>query len=296
VLITLLFVVAWPIAKLLDMVLGKEHGTFFRRAELKELVHLHAEDGGGGNSQTGEPLTDDEVRIIRGAIDLKEKIISEVMTPINEVYAISIDDVLDKELLQKIVDSGHDRVPVYHLTRDHFVGIISVKNLIMLDPHAQSLVRDVKLYRVPLVPGDMPLYELLHQFQSGRSHMAIVLDPANHINPIGIITLEDLIEELLQAEILDEDDLRRQKHTESKTALIEEIAKDKRLQGYLHRPSLFPDQTMRRHSMAPSTFRRNTTFVPAQNVNPYAIAPANLISLNDDGITETTPILKKPAP
>lgn len=82
-----------------------------------------------------------------------------------------------------------------------------------------------------MVGSDMPLYDMLHQFQTGRSRifhiilfdlfvtlkmywweedMSIVLDPNDHITPQGIITLEDVMEELLQEEIFDEDDYRRQ--------------------------------------------------------------------------------------
>ncbi len=62
----LLFIVAYPVGKLLDLLLGKDHVTRFKRSELKELVNIHGEDREG-------PLTVDETTIIKGALDMKYK-------------------------------------------------------------------------------------------------------------------------------------------------------------------------------------------------------------------------------
>jgi len=303
VLMGLLFVIAWPIAKLLDMILGKETGTFFRRTELKELVHLHAEDPLKAN---GESLSIDEVRIIKGAIDMKEKTVGECQTLANDVFAISIDTILDRETLKQIVDAGHYRIPVYHTGRDHFIGMILTKDLILLDPDAATPVRDLKLYKVPIVTGDMPLYDMLHQFQTGRSHMAIVLDPKDHINPTGIITLEDVIEELLQEEILDEEDLR-------KTIEQKDMARDVRLAKAFHRKYSLATDTIRRSSLG--AFSVTPQFGPQAHF-PLNASTSSLSSMEKhkvtfdhtphlherssphlspirETLTEKTPILKK---
>ena len=96
--------VAWPTAKLLDYCLGEEHGTTYRKAELKTFVSLHQQIG-------TEHLNDDEVTIIRAVLDLNDKTVADVMTPIEDVYTLPIDHVLD--------DAGVDElVPVSytHLT------------------------------------------------------------------------------------------------------------------------------------------------------------------------------------
>ena len=59
-------------------------------------------------------------------------------------------------------------------------------------------MRDVKLRPIPFVPADKPLYDLLNLFQHGRSHLAMVVDAEDHLTLVGIITLEDVIEELIQ--------------------------------------------------------------------------------------------------
>eukprot|EP01113_Clastostelium_recurvatum_P035190 TRINITY_DN486_c0_g1_i2.p1 TRINITY_DN486_c0_g1~~TRINITY_DN486_c0_g1_i2.p1 ORF type:complete len:554 (+),score=134.04 TRINITY_DN486_c0_g1_i2:68-1729(+) len=230
-LIALLFPLGWPISKLLDAILGKEHGTFFRRAELKELVHIHAEDI---HAPFGENLTYDEVRIIKGALDMKEKSVHDCLTPADKIFAVNIDDRLDRDMLIKIVESGHHRIPVFHRTRDHFIGMILIQDLVMLNPADGTPVRNIKLYRVPIVDCGMPLYSMLHQFQTGRSHMAVVLDSKDHITPMGLLTLEDVMEELLQEDILDEEDVRIAAGEDK------DILKDIRLTSALRRGSLVP--------------------------------------------------------
>ena len=75
VLMGLLFVIAWPISKLLDLLLGHSHATFFRRAELKELVDIHLKEDDESNE---EPLTLDESRIIKGMFYLLSKSIKMI--------------------------------------------------------------------------------------------------------------------------------------------------------------------------------------------------------------------------
>eukprot|EP01111_Echinosteliopsis_oligospora_P009091 TRINITY_DN2602_c0_g1_i7.p2 TRINITY_DN2602_c0_g1~~TRINITY_DN2602_c0_g1_i7.p2 ORF type:complete len:236 (-),score=65.89 TRINITY_DN2602_c0_g1_i7:207-914(-) len=84
------------------------------------------------------------------------------------------------------------------------------KNLLAINRSSiNTPVRNIKQYRIPSVEAGLPLYDMLTHFQSGRSHMAMVLDEKDRMTCIGIITLEDVIEELLQTEILDEADLSR---------------------------------------------------------------------------------------
>ena len=101
-------IVAWPVAKLLEFVLGPHHGIIYRRAELKELIAMHSSVG-----EYGGDLKTDTVTIIGGALDLQEKVVKQAMTPIEQVFMLSIDAKLDYETLRKICSTGHSRVPVY---------------------------------------------------------------------------------------------------------------------------------------------------------------------------------------
>ncbi|KAJ2719288.1 hypothetical protein GGI07_005305 [Coemansia sp. Benny D115] len=243
---------AYPIALLLDAVLGASHGATYKKAQLKELVSM-------SDSAHGGSLSTDEITIIRGALDLSEKRVANVMTDLRNVFMVDLDMHLDRALLTEILKRGYSRVPVYHTCREHIVGVLLVKSLILLDPDDAVPVRDTHIAPVPIVTTDTSLYDILNAFQEGGSHMAVVVgmpvpedsrcalgigaslssettlvdesaallsdatttdhrmlpnylvaktqhkDLDSYV-PIGIITLEDVIEELIQEEIIDETD------------------------------------------------------------------------------------------
>ncbi|KAJ9084461.1 hypothetical protein DSO57_1024142 [Entomophthora muscae] len=198
VLIWIMFPVAYPFATLLDFLLGENHGFMYRKAELKELVAIHGNDHGGS-------LSYDEVTIIRGALDLSEKMARQVMTPWSFVFMIDLASNLDWVTMRDIQRAGHSRVPIFEGSRNNCVGLILTKSLLLLNPNMSTPVSDVRIYYIPKVRGDTSLVNLLNIFQEGASHMAQVVDDEN--KPIGIVTLEDVIEELIQEEIIDETDV-----------------------------------------------------------------------------------------
>ncbi|EPQ28589.1 uncharacterized protein PFL1_03892 [Pseudozyma flocculosa PF-1] len=104
----LLWPIAYPVSRVLHWTLGPHHGIVYRRAELKELVNMHAATGGRGDLNT------DTVTIVGGALDLQEKVVKQAMTPIDKVFMIPLEAKLDYHMLQEIVGSGHSRIPVYH--------------------------------------------------------------------------------------------------------------------------------------------------------------------------------------
>ncbi|KAK4438029.1 DUF21 domain-containing protein [Sesamum alatum] len=170
VLVWICFPVAYPISKLLDLLLGHRHRALFRRAELKTLVNLHGNEAGKG----GE-LTHDETTIIAGALELSEKTAGDAMTPISETFAIDINAKLDRSLMNLILEKGHSRVPVYYEQPTNIIGLVLVKNLLTIHPEDEVPVKSVTIRRIPRVPETMPLYDILNEFQKGHSHMAVVV-------------------------------------------------------------------------------------------------------------------------
>ncbi|KAI3835752.1 hypothetical protein MKW92_033215 [Papaver armeniacum] len=158
--------------QILDLVLGHNNEGLFRRAQLKALVSIHSKEAGKG----GE-LTHDETTIISGALDLTEKTAEEAMTPIESTFSLDVDSKLNWEAIGKILARGHSRVPVYSGNPKNIIGLLLVKSLLTVRPEEETPVSAVSIRRIPRVPADMPLYDILNEFQNGSSHMAAVVKP-----------------------------------------------------------------------------------------------------------------------
>ncbi|KAK9206718.1 hypothetical protein WN943_016997 [Citrus x changshan-huyou] len=169
ILMIICYPIAYPIGKILDAVLG-HHDALFRRAQLKALVSIHSQEAGKG----GE-LTHDETTIISGALDLTEKTAEEAMTPIESTFSLDVNSKLDWEAIGKILARGHSRVPIYSGNPKNIIGLLLVKSLLTVRAETETPVSAVSIRRMPRVPADMPLYDILNEFQKGSSHMAAVV-------------------------------------------------------------------------------------------------------------------------
>ncbi|PRP83604.1 hypothetical protein PROFUN_08330 [Planoprotostelium fungivorum] len=192
------FPISYPIGLLLDRLLGGDHGEYYKRSELKELVTMHAAVNQG-------PLSIDECNIINGALDMKTKTVKDCMTSLEKVFMVGQDEVFDEIMSNNLISDGHSRVPVYRDNRNNIVGLLLVKHLLGVSTDKRMPIKQIGLRPLPGVLTDKPLYDMLNEFQTGRSHMATVTDSSRG-ELVGIITLEDVIEELIQEEIEDETD------------------------------------------------------------------------------------------
>ncbi|OQE46327.1 hypothetical protein PENCOP_c001G00775 [Penicillium coprophilum] len=196
--------VAWPIAKLLDRLLGEDHGTIYKKAGLKTLVTLHKTLG-----EAGEQLNSDEVTIISAVLDLKEKSVGSIMTPMKDVFTMSADTVLDEHTMDHILSQGYSRIPIHAPDNPmNFVGMLLVKMLITYDPEDCKHVRDFALATLPETRPETSCLDIVNFFQEGKSHMVLVSEyPSEDRGALGVVTLEDVIEELIGEEIIDESDV-----------------------------------------------------------------------------------------
>ncbi|KAJ5959674.1 uncharacterized protein N7479_006824 [Penicillium vulpinum] len=196
--------VAWPIAKLLDRLLGEDHGTIYKKAGLKTLVTLHKTLG-----EAGEQLNSDEVTIISAVLDLKEKSVGSIMTPMDDVFTMSADTVLDERTMDHILSQGYSRIPIHSPDNPmNFVGMLLVKMLITYDPEDCKRVREFALATLPETRPETSCLDIVNFFQEGKSHMVLVSEyPSEDRGALGVVTLEDVIEELIGEEIIDESDV-----------------------------------------------------------------------------------------
>lgn len=197
--------VAWPTAKFLDYLLGEDHGTTYKKAGLKTLVTLHKTLG----TSPDERLNEDEVTIISAVLDLKAKPVGSIMTPMDDVFTMSSDTVLDEKMMENILSAGYSRIPIHTPDNpDNFVGMLLVKMLITYDPEDALRVRDFALATLPETRPETSCLDIINFFQEGKSHMVLVSDyPGDSYGAVGVVTLEDVIEELIGEEIIDESDV-----------------------------------------------------------------------------------------
>ncbi|KAG8652958.1 hypothetical protein MANES_06G153200v8 [Manihot esculenta] len=174
------FPLAYPISKLLDLILGKKHSALLRRAELKTLVDMHGKEAGKG----GE-LTQDETTIITGALDMTQKTAKDAMTPLPKIFSLDINSKLDEKTMEQIMSTGHSRIPIYSGKPANIIGLILVKNLIKFRPEDETPIRDITIRKIPRVHDHLPLYDILNQFQIGHSHMAVVVKCKNDVEEIA---------------------------------------------------------------------------------------------------------------
>jgi len=177
--------IAFPVAKLLDYLLGEDEGTVYKKAELKTFVSLHRYLG-------TENLDEDEVTIISSVLELSEKSIESIMTPISSVYTLAWDQILDDGTIKEIMDAGYSRVPIYQGEKDNFVGMLLIKKLLAYDPDDRLPVSHFPLSVLPEGEHTMNCLQALNFFQEGRSHILLVSNsPGQDHGAIGVVTLED---------------------------------------------------------------------------------------------------------
>ncbi|XP_060947277.1 metal transporter CNNM2 isoform X1 [Limanda limanda] len=209
----LTFPASYPVSKLLDYLLGQEIGTVYNREKLLEMLRV---------TDPYNDLVKEELNIIQGALELRTKTVEDVMTPLRDCFMIPGDATLDFNSMSEIMKSGYTRIPVFEGERSNIVDQLFVKDLAFVDPDDSTPLKTItKFYSHPLhyVFNDTKLDAMLEEFKKGKSHLAIVQrvnnegegDPFYEV--LGIVTLEDVIEEIIKSEILDETDL----YTDNKT-------------------------------------------------------------------------------
>ena len=176
---------------LIDKKVGKK-GQSISYSELSDAIEITVDESA--------PL--EEKKILKGIATFGEKEASEIMQSRVNVTAIE-DKISFQEVLKLVIDSGFSRIPVYKESFDHVIGVLYIKDLI---PYSKA---DKNIDWLPLVrpaifvPENKRINVILQDFREKKIHLAIVVDEYGGTS--GIITLEDIIEEIV-GEISDEFD------------------------------------------------------------------------------------------
>ena len=240
------FPLSYPIAKLMDCMIGEDIGHIKNRKYLSAYIELTSKENA---------LCPMEVLAVKGTLALQDKTVKSIMTPIKDVFMMDIESVIDQQLFMQILETGYSRIPVYEGSKNNIIGLLHIKELAAVfatkldKPITISQLMESVKRELIFVSGETPLSKeyLMGQFKRG-THLALVteniinqktgklsrikrlnpfsskesnLPPSSSRHVIGVITLEDIIEEILQTEIIDETDtIIDNKYREKRKGLI----------------------------------------------------------------------------
>jgi len=196
-----LIFLSWPISRPLQLLLDKlfhdQGGHLQTRHELGLMLSEHL--------QTNESeLDEDEVGIMRGALQLSEKRVRDIMTPIADVYSLLPHSVIDDKVIDQIKATGYSRIPVFNQEKTICFGVLLVKQLVDIDfDENPPRVDELPLYPIQLIGSMTALDTMLRKFIGTHTHL-MPIERDDRI--VGVVTIEDLIEEIVGQEIIDETD------------------------------------------------------------------------------------------
>jgi len=169
------------------------HRTFVSEEEIKHLVTEGRHQG---------VLDKTEEELIHSVFEFSETAVKKVMVPRPKIFALDV-STPPGEVEHLIVEGGYSRIPIYDDTPDNVIGLVYIKDVLRLLERRQPIVLRKILHPVHFVPETKKTGELLKELQKRRTHMALVID--EHGSLVGLVTLEDLLEEIV-GEIQDEYD------------------------------------------------------------------------------------------
>jgi magnesium and cobalt transporter len=181
--------------------------SFFDFTHRKSRTPEETDSSTFSSSRKQQEILNEEKRdMIRGIEDLSQTSVKEVMVPRIDVDFISI-DTPEAELLDRIAASGHSRFPVYSESIDNVVGVLYVKDLIHAFSRHEAVDLEKIIRKAYFVPESKRIDSLLREFKRRHLHIAMAIDEYGGIS--GIVTMEDIIEEIV-GDIQDEFDNERE--------------------------------------------------------------------------------------
>lgn len=199
--IILTYPVSKPLQLLLDRLFKDEPYLLHSRRELGFLISEHAK------ASSGSELDEDEVVIMRGALSLSEKRVRDIMTDLKHVYWMTPDSVIDADKIDEIQEENWSRIPIISIDRSESFGVLLMKDLVDIDFDERPYgISELPIHKTKVVGSMTALDTLFRGFIGAHSHLMPV---ERNDKIVGIVTIEDLIEEILGHEIEDESDESR---------------------------------------------------------------------------------------
>lgn len=198
VIIFIMLPITYPIAFFLDKLLGKEMPSLYSKREIMQIVSELEES-------EHSDLDEDEERIVHGALQFSHTSVREVMTPKEKVITFEEHQRLNREFIDSLTEHSYSRYPVYSGNPENIVGILYARDLISESPDtALCDTEEAFDHNFLRVRPDEKLDVVLAMMLKSRQHLGIVFSRNKQF--LGVISLEDIIEEIIQLEIEDEDE------------------------------------------------------------------------------------------
>lgn len=152
-------------------------------------------------------LDAEEGSMLLNILSLDGMQVQDIMTPRTDIDCVGEDNAVGS-VIERIVESGHSRIPIYRDNRDNIVGVLYAKDLLrcFVAPHGCDTPVSTLMREPYFVPETKNVYELLQEFRGRKNHMAIVLDEYGGTS--GLVTIEDVLE-VIVGDIEDEHDAPR---------------------------------------------------------------------------------------
>ena len=168
-LMVITYPLSYPIAKFMDCVVGLHGKTRFCNSDLKSVIELHVKEYKGN-------LNTQQMGYFTGFLDIMNKKVGELMIPIEKSFKLSNKYKIDKINIERLINSGFSRIPIYEDNPNNLIGILRLKDLVGIDLLHPSLLNelDINLYEAVHVTENTYFLDLFEKFKDGKSRMAFV--------------------------------------------------------------------------------------------------------------------------
>ena len=163
------FPISYPIARFMDLVIGKHGKTRFCNSDLKSVIELHLKEA-------NEDITSQQIGYFTGFLDIINTKIKEIMLPLEKVFKLDYNFNLNHNNLNEIIEKDYSRIPIYETTPDNLIGVLLLKDLIGKDlSHPIPLNElNINLLNAIYVNENTFFIDLFEKFKNGKSKMAFV--------------------------------------------------------------------------------------------------------------------------
>jgi CBS domain containing-hemolysin-like protein len=172
------------------------HTGLYEREDLLELLDRQQQ-------QPDSRFAPEEIDLVTHVLEFGEKMVGTCMTPRRDVRLVSESEEVSPIVIRELHETGHTRFPVYQGKEDNIVGTLYLKDLISLK-RTTGTIQNIMEPATYYVHEEYPLEQALHAFLTTKHHLFVVVNSFEEF--VGIITIEDILEQILGCKIVDEFD------------------------------------------------------------------------------------------